>query len=366
MKKCKKMILAIMISCVFAGVIFAALHFMGIINIAQAEKEDNEKSIAEEAWQIVFKGFQFSVKPIGQALIHESGCLNIRSCDEYLIQIDVEDQTAAEFWERREEKTGNIEASGYTMQLTPEKTEMDGREYIRYIVSLTDERGSDFDVSYFYVLISEASEEKRFLATVRFDGIDLASLGTEERAAYYEKAFRETTDIINSALPADRSDDAAGTYWEREIPAAYLSADSLSADKVTISYPIREGYGLVSEEEMSKTYYSEIDEAHVITSVIPYSWITAQEMAESKSNAGISKVLAEGDCEVNGVHYYYYTYSVMFMKNDEKSYSYRFNAFADLVNGDIYSIHGFTDSNSEIINVEYYYDFMNIVETEND
>ncbi len=382
MKKYKKAVSAIIPVCFLAGAVFAALYFMGVVKPIQGgngsnEKEaadkysaltdeaDKERDITEEPWQIVFKGFEFLVKPLGTAVIHESGCLNIRNCDEYLIQIDVEDRNVDEFWENRDEKIRNIENAGYVMQLTPEKTDIDGKEYIRYVVSLEKERGSDFDNSYFYVLMTEAYEERRFLATVRFDGTDVDLLSAGEKDSLYKKALMETADIISSASPTDKSDDAPGTYFEEEKTAAYLSEDSLSADEITISYKIPEEYRLTADNEAGKTYYSEEDRTHVITSVIPYSWITAAEMAESKNSAGISRVIMEGDCEINGVIYYYYTYSVMFMRKEEKSCSYHFCAFADLENGDIYSIHGFTDNNAKIIEEEYYYDFMNIEQTEN-
>lgn len=75
----------------------------------------------------MFKGYAFSVKPVGLAIIHESGCLNIRSCDDYLIQIDVEDKTMADFWDNREQRKKNIEDAGYVMELEPEKFEIQGR-----------------------------------------------------------------------------------------------------------------------------------------------------------------------------------------------------------------------------------------------
>ncbi len=382
MKKYKKVFSAIISSCFLAGVVFMALYFMGIVNPIQGGKGSNEKEAAdkhsaptdetdskkdtiEEPWQIVFKGFEFLVKPLGKAIIHESGCLNIRSCDEYLIQIDVEDRTVEEFWENRDEKIHNLEDAGYVMQLMPEKTDVDGKEYIRYIVSLENERGADFDNSYFYILLTEAYEERRFLAAVRFDGTDVASLSMEERASLYEKALKETTDIISSTFPANKSDDAPGTYFIEEKPAAHLSEDSFSADEITISYKIPEGYGLTEDNEAGKTYYSEEDRAHVIISIIPYAWIAAEDIAERKSSAGISKVVTEGDCEINGVTYYYYTYSVMFMEKGEKNCSYYFHAFADLENGDIYSIYGFADKNPKILDEKFYYDFMDIEQIEN-
>lgn len=382
MKKYKKAVSAILLFLFLAGSAFIALYFMGIVHPIQGGKgsseeessdghstppseTDSKKDTTEEPWQIVFKGFEFLIKPLGKAAVHESGCLNIRNCDEYLIQIDVEDKTVGEFWENKNEKIHNIEDAGYVMQLTPEKTDINGKEYIKYIVSLENERGSDFENSYFYVLLTEAYGEKRFLATVRFDGTDAALLSAEERNSLYEKALKETTDIINSASPSDKSNDAPGTYFEEEKPAACLSEDSLSADKFTIAYNIPEGYYLTADNETGKTYYSKADRTHITTSIVPYSWITAEDMAESKNNAGISRVIREGSCEVNGVTYYYYTYSVMFMKKKEKSCSYHFCAFADLENGDIYSIHGFADNNPEITEETNYYDFMNIDQIEN-
>ncbi len=375
MKKYKRLISMIVTACVFAGVVYIALSFTGIVNPLWDDRYDNDPALVDETdrdtsitekWQIVWKGFEFFVESVGQAMIHQSGCLNIRSCDEYLIQIDVEEESLADFWENRDEKTHYMEAIGYGIQLEPEQIQIDGHEYIRYIVKLDQERGSDFDSSYFYVLLSEASEEKRFLATIRFDGIDVATLDAEERSVLYEKALEQTSDVISSARPADRNDDVAGSYWQEEEPVASLSEDSFAVDEITISYRIPEQYDLVSDDEAGKRYYSEDDRTYVTTSVIPYSWLTAEEMAENPKGAGISKIITEGDYEINGIQYYYYTYSIMYIKGDEKSYSYHFHAFADLKNGDIYSIHGFTDTNSRILNKEYLYNFMNIEETGND
>lgn len=371
MKKLKKVISIIIIACVLAGAVFFSLYFMGIIKPSQEDyslSEDGsekERNDSEEPWQIVFKGFEFYVKPMRLALIHESGCLNIRNCDEYLIQIDVEDMTADDFWNNREKRQNEIEAAGYVMQLAPEKIEMDGREYIRYIVSLENERGSDFENSYYYVLISEASEGKRILAMVRFDGIDVALLDREKREALYEKALIETTDVINSVHATEKKDDATGSCWEVEEPIAYLSKDSLSADKFTISYHLPEGYDLMSDDEMGKTYYSKKDQTHVTTSINSFSWLTAKDMVDKKNQAGISKIMEEGEYEVNGLKYFYYTYSVMHKNNDEKTYWYYFVAYADLENGDIYSINAFSKNNANMINKECYYDFMNIEQSGN-
>lgn len=157
MKKCKKIVCAIVIACILAGAAFVALEFMGVIDLNSARKTE-EKSETEqdgnkiaddetEPWHIVFKGYAFSVNPVGLAIIHD-----IRSCDDYLIQIDVEDKTMADFWDNREQRKKNIEDAGYVMELEPEKFEIQGKEYIRYIASLANERGAKFDRSYFISL----------------------------------------------------------------------------------------------------------------------------------------------------------------------------------------------------------------------
>lgn len=96
MKKFKKVLYVIISVVIFAGAIAAALDFMGVINLKNHDQTEDE-TLYSELWHIVFKGYAFSVKPAGIAIIHESGCLNIRSTDEYLVQIDVEDDSADDF-----------------------------------------------------------------------------------------------------------------------------------------------------------------------------------------------------------------------------------------------------------------------------
>ena len=82
MKKCKKIVRAIVIACILAGAAFVALEFMGVIDLNSAQKTE-EKSETEqdgnkiaddetEPWHIVFKGYAFSVKPVGLAIIHDT------------------------------------------------------------------------------------------------------------------------------------------------------------------------------------------------------------------------------------------------------------------------------------------------------
>lgn len=371
MKKYKKIINAILIICVLVFAIFASLKFMGVFRFPVTDSqttgsyEDEDTSGITQnktPWHIVFKGFAFSVKPIGMAMVHESGCLNVRGSDDYLIQIDVEDKTADDFWNNRDERIKNIEDSGYVMELSPEKTNIEGKDYIRYIVSLNNERGADFDKSYFYVLISEADENKRFLTTIRFDKIDIDSINVTERDAVYEKAIKDATEIIADATPTDEGNHQIGTYWKENEYIDADNADSVEGEDVVVSYNLPKGYSLLYDNQAGKTYYSENDKVNVITSVIPYSWMSAYQMSENKTGAGISKIERSGQYEVNGMTYYFYAYSILFVKNEKRSCTYNFYAYTDLKNGDIYSIHGFADDKPEVMEPDFYYDFMNIQE----
>lgn len=372
MKKCKKIVCAIVIACILGGAAFVALEFMGVIDLNSAQKTE-EKSETEqdgnkiaddktEPWHIVFKGYAFSVKPVGLAIIHDSGCLNIRSCDDYLIQIDVEDKTIADFWDNREQRKKNIEDAGYVMELEPEKFEIQGKEYIRYIASLANERGAKFDRSYFYQLICDAGEGQRFFTSIRFDEIDIDALSGAERAEVYEKASDEAVAIVVGAVPTDETNDMTGAYWQENDAMETGVVDSVVNGDTTVSYEIPENYSLQNEGLSGKTYYSDSDKITVVTSIVPYSWMTASDMADRKTRAGISKVTEEGQCEVNGVTFYYYTYSTLYIKDGKKNITYYFNAYADLKDGNIYTVSGFADDNPDVMDRDTYYSFMNITE----
>ena len=229
-------------------------------------------------------------------------------------------------------------------------------------MSLNNERGADFDKSYFYVLISEADENKRFLTTIRFDKIDIGSINVTERDAVYEKALKDATEIIADATSTDEVNHQIGTYWKENEYIDADNADSVEGEDVVVSYNLPEGYSLLYDNQAGKTYYSENDKVNVITSVIPYSWMSAYEMSENKTGAGISKIERKGQYEVNGMTYYFYAYSILFVKNEKRSCTYNFYAYTDLKNGDIYSIHGFADDKPEAMEPDFYYDFMNIQE----
>lgn len=379
MKRYKKIIYVILMICILTGSVFAALDFMGVVNLNtinakfgedRSATENETNTNKPEPWHIVFKGYAFSVEPVGLAIIHESGCINIRSCDEYLIQIDVEDGTAEEFWNGRDERVKNMEDSGYVIELAPEKVELQEREYIRYIISLANERGADVDNTYFYVLVSDTGDDQRFFTVIKFDGIDIASLNVKEKDGIYEKAVDEVTAIVAGAVPTDETNDMAGSYWQETQPVDTensatdkgnnIDVDNITNEDTTVSYKLPEGYILTSDDLSGKKYYSKNDKINVMISVVPYTWMTAADMAERERGAGISKVIKSGQYEVSGVTFYYYTYSILYIRGGKRSITYHFKGYADLKNGDIYSVYGFADGNPAAMEPDTYADFMKI------
>lgn len=379
MKRYKKIIYVILMICILAGSVFAALDFMGVVDLNFRNKKFGEDVSATEnetntnnpePWHIVFKGYAFSVEPVGLAIIHESGCINIRSCDEYLIQIDVEDGTAEKLWNGRDERVKNMEASGYVIELAPEKVKLQGREYVRYIISLANERGADVDNTYFYVLVSDAGDDQRFFTVIKFDEIDIASLNVKEKDGIYQKAVDEVTSIVAGAVPTDETNDMAGSYWQETQPVDTensatdkgnnIDVDNITNEDTTVSYELPEGYILTDDDLSGKKYYSDNDKVNVMISVVPYTWMTAADMAEREHRAGISKVIRSGQYEEKGVTFYYYTYSILYIRGEKRSITYHFNGYADLKNGDIYSVYGFADDNPAAMEPDTYADFMKI------
>ena len=370
MKKYKEIIFGLLFICMLIGVTSASLTFMGVIGHTENVVNDTEKEgdegdeMAEttEDWHIVFKGFSFLVKPAGTAIIHESGCLNVRSCDDYLIQIDVEEKTVDDFWDNRAERVQSIENSGYVIVLPPEKTQIGGKEYVKYIVSLANERGAAFENSYFGVLIRQASDKERILTTIRFDGTDMDALNAEQKDVIYEKAFAQARAIADSAVETEETNDMVGTYWQENVYMETGLVDSIVDGDTVVSYKLPDQYKLLSDNLAGKSYYADAEKRNVLVSVVPYSWMSAKDMAESRRRAGISRVVDEGRYEVNGVIYYYYAYSVLHIKGEKRSCTYHFAAYADLENGDIYVISGDAADNPQAMEPHGYYDFMDIKE----
>ena len=267
-----------------------------------------------------------------------------------------------DFWDNRAERVQAIENSGYVMELPPEKTQIDGKEYVKYIVSLANERGAAFENSYFGVLIRQASDRERILTTIRFDGTDMDALNAEQKDVIYEKAFAEARAIADSAVETEETNDMVGTYWQENAYMETGVTDSIVDGDTVVSYKLPDKYKLLSDNQAGKSYYADTENRDVMVSVVPYSWMSAKDMAESKRGAGISKVVDEGRYEVNGVIYYYYAYSVLHIKGEKRSCTYHFAAYADLKNSDIYVIYGDADDNPQAMEPQSYYDFMDIKE----
>ena len=139
-----------------------------------------------------------------------------------------------------------------------------------------------------------------------------------------------------------------------------LIKDSITNEDTIVSYELPEGYILTDDDLSGKKYYSDNDKVNVTISVVPYTWMTAADMAERERGAGISKVIRSGQYEVNGVTFYYYTYSILYIRGGKRSITYHFNGYADLKNGDIYSVYGFADDNPAAMEPDTYADFMKI------
>ena len=363
MKKLKTIISVIIAICLLAAAVLLGLIFMGVVNLPQKNSEESiEESEIEEGktnktestdeWEIIFKGFEFKVKKKGKALVHESGCLNIRSCEEYLIQIDVDDTDVEEFWENRAEKTENMKKAGSEIELEPQKITVDKKEYIEYRLII--------DSTYYEILLSGAGDGKHIMGIAVFDGIDMTNLDENGREEHYETAISEITTILKKAKPTDKKDDAAGSGWEEKTSLKDLEEDTIKKGETSVSYKLPEGFIFYSENIGGKGYYSEQDDAYVETSIIQSPSSTASEYAESKSLAGISPITSEGEFEVNGLKYYYYSYSVKRVESDEEKYEYKFAAYTDLEGGDIYLITGYSQTAIEIMEAQYFKSFMEI------
>ena len=212
------------------------------------------------------------------------------------------------------------------------------------------------------MLVSDAGDDQRFFTVIKFDEINIASLNVKEKDEIYEKAVDEVTSIVASAVPTDETNDMAGSYWQETQPVENSASDNdtITNEDTIVSYELPEGYILTDDDLSGKKYYSDNDRVNVTISVVPYTWMTAADMAERERGAGISKVIRSGQYEVNGVTFYYYTYSILYIRGGKRSITYHFNGYADLKNGDIYSVYGFADDNPAAMEPDTYADFMKI------
>ena len=348
------------------------LWFSGILSFGKTgeihtEKSENEKEIAR-VWEIVFKGMKLTVPEKGMACVHESGCLNIRRQEEYLIQIDIEDDILENMWARMDNKKKTLTESGYRIDKEPEWNSGKERSYVRYVISMANERGSDFERSYFEVMLLPADAGRHFLAVIRFDGLDVEHLEAGMRDRIYEEAAEAVLDILKQAAPTEEKDDETGTFWMEDEnldpDGAYISADSLSDPDggVILSYGLPEGSQLISDDISGKTYLDTENRIYIHTSVIHYTWKTANETAEKLAAGELSRIHKQGEVRVGNRLFYYYSYSVLEYGKEKSKTHYYFRAFCDLENGDIYSIYGNADDCPKTLDAAYYLDVMNLVE----
>lgn len=384
-KKWRKIYLAAA-GVIFLFAVFMGLWFAGILSFGEKNRENAEEigenaeetgEYAEEpensqdpheGWEIIFKGMKFTIPEKGMAGIHESGCMNIRQQDDYLIQIDIEDDTAENLWAHMDSKIQSLTEYGYRIEKEPEWIERDEQDYFRYIISMEDERGSDLEHTYYEVMLMPADAERRFLAVVRFDGIDMENLGTKVRDRIYDEASEAALAILDQTVPTDQKDDEAGTFWyvEKNLDpnGAYLSEDSILCDdgEWSVTYRLPENSQIVSDNVAGKTYLDTDNKIYIQTSTSHFTWMTAEEMAQHYAESHLSRIHDQGEIEIGGRTFYYYTYSVLEYGQTKMETHYYFHAYCDLGNGDIYFIYGYADDRPMAIDEMYYLDVMDITE----
>ena len=219
--------------------LFGGLWFAGVFSLGEngvpyeavcslPAETDNEQSAV---WEVVFQGMKFTLPQKGMVYLHESGCMNIRQEERYVIQIKLEENTVDEIWEGMKQKRESLINDGYRMEKEAERLTGQMGDYVRYVISLEKERGSDFDRSYFEVILAPADEGRHLLAAVRFNGIDVDKLDETLRERIYEEAFTQTDEIFASACPTEQMDDETGMLWmeDKSIDPEhrYISEDTI-------------------------------------------------------------------------------------------------------------------------------------------
>lgn len=355
------------LSAVLWGLLFMGALPSGAVGTAESaqitETEEDEES---KLWEIHFRGMKITMQENGVAYIHESGCLNIRLEDAYLLQIDVEEDTVDDMWSGIDKKMEALTASGYRIEEKPTRLTEGAMDCVRYVISMENERGSAYQHTYSQVCLMPADSGRHFLVVIRYDGADVDAMGEEEKSALYDKGFADAAEILADACPTDEPDDAYGSYWMKEenISPGDPISDSIAYDDgtLTLSYGIPENCYLISDNIAGKTYLDEENEIYMNVSVINYTWESAKEKADKHSSAGFSRLHEQGETEVNGRVFYYYTYSVLERSKTKKRYHYYFYAYCDLDNGDIYAIYGNADNNPLAMDASFYLNLMDISE----
>ncbi|MDE5817735.1 MAG: hypothetical protein K2N41_07630 [Lachnospiraceae bacterium] len=354
--------------------VFLGLWFAGVLSFSGKRMPEAEESAVaagqneEQArvWEIVFRGMKFTIPQKGIALVHESGCLNIRQTDSYLIQISIEDDTIDDIWESMDTRRESLIESGYRMEKEAERLTEGGQDRIRYVVSMEKERGSDYDRSYFEVVLAPAMAGRHILAVIRYDGIDVEGLDEETRDQVYAEGFAAAEAILDRACSTDEIDDEAGSYWMEDVSLdpeqPYPAEDTITYGDGQYMLTVRlpEGCMLVSDTIAGKEYFDSVNQVYVYANVIEYKWQTAKDMADSLAARELSRIHEEGETEVNGRTFYYYSYSVLEYEKSKTTIRYHFEAFCDLEDGSIYTIAGYTQDYPEALEKTYYQDWMDV------
>lgn len=349
------------------------LWFAGVISPDEAggapaaeESTVGEGDDGPRVWKVVFKGMQFTLQQKGTVYLHGSGCMNIRQDERYLIQIQIGDDTLDEMWACMEEKRESLIAFGYRMEKEAERLTGKGHDYVRYVISLEEERGSDLDRSYFEVMLAPADEGRHFLVVIPFDKIDVEKLDEAMREKIYGEALVRAREILDAACPTDEIDDEVGMLWTEDKSLdpeqRYISEDAIvyGNGQHSLSYVLPDHCMLTADNIAGKTYYDEDNQVYIMTSVVKYTWMTAEDMKKSAADRELSRIHTEGEVQVNGRTFYYYTYSVLEYKKMEASTTYSFHAYCDLEDGSIYTISGFTDDYPGALEEIYYLEWMDI------
>ncbi len=354
--------------------LFGGLWFAGVFSIGgKSGLYDAAEELAAETgndrppvWTVVFKGMKFVLPQKGKVYLHESGCMNIRQDERYLIQIDIEENTLDEMWSDMEQKRESLIKSGYCMEKEAERVTGEGYDYIRYVLSLKDERGSDLDQTFFEVLLASADEERHFLVVILYDEIDVEKLDDTMREKIYDEALVRAKGIWEGACRTDEADDEVGMLFTEDKSLnpdqRYILEDTLvyGDGEHSLSYRLPEHCMLTLDNIAGKTYYDEDNQAYIQTNVVKYTWLTAREMAESVADRELSRPLTSGELKVSGRTFYYYTYSVAEYGRNKTSLVYEFHGYCDLEDGSIYSIFGYADDNPEAADEAYYLEWMDI------
>lgn len=354
--------------------LFLGLWFVGVVSFGEksgleAEESrvtDGQNHIRERVWDIVFKGIKFTIPEKGKVYIHETGCLNIRQNEHYLIQIDIEEYDMDYMWGCMEHKRESLIRDGYRMEKEVEWLTGEGHECIRYVISMGQQRGSEYDRSYFEVLLMPADEGRHFLVVICYDGLDVENLDEPDRNKIYEEAFEAAEALIHTAHPTDESDDEEGSLWmeDRSLnpEQPYISEDTLEYGEEGhgLSYGLPENCWLISDDIVGKAYLDTDNQVYILTDVVKYTWKTAEDMAKTNATAELSRIHTEGAVEVSGRTFYYYTYSVLEYAKNKMTTHYYFRAFCDLEDGRIYTIYGYADDYPAALEETYYLNWMDI------